>query len=293
MTEEEKKTIEGISTISSALSEKARQELVENLVEQLSEKARQELVENLAGGKNAYETPIPTPRETFPSTPDPLEHRQYIPQPDKQQEYKKQPEETSAGSANLPKPPQLNPEEPGGQNPFAAGFKPKILESEDQNIDPSAGYASAPIRMQQSSGPNKNTAEQNAVNQLIQSQNYDDFIKIFTNIITNKVVNGTSIDKARKTSRILNLFVNTIRDSINEDPNQKDSNLVNVIKNINPNDLIEIITNKGINLNINDKSHVEGFKNLNKLINEDLETQNPRPIAQKPEHKDVVGEREL
>jgi len=292
MTEEEEKTIEGILTISSALGEKGREELTAKLVEQLSEKARQELVEKLVGEKNTYETPISTPRETFPATPDPLEGRQYIPQPDKQQEYKKQPEETSAGSANLPKPPPLNPEEPGGQNLFAAGFKPRILKSEDQNRGTSAGYASAPIRMQKSSAPNKNTAEQNAVNQLIKSQNYDNFIKIFTNIITDKVVRGASNDKAKKTSQILNLFVNTIRDSINENPNQKDSNLVNVIKNINPDDLIKIITNKGINLNIKDQNHVEGFKNLNKLIKEDLETQSPRPIAQKPEYRDEGVERQ-
>jgi len=291
MTEEEKKTIEGILTISSALGEKGREELTAKLVEQLSEKARQELVEKLVGEKNTYETPISTPRATFPDTPDSLGNRQYIPQPDKQQEYKKQSEETSAGSANLPKPPPLNPEESGGQNPFAAGFKPIILKSEDHR-DTSAGYASAPIAPK-SIAPNKNTAEQNAVNQLIQSQNYDHFIKIFTNIITNKVARGASNNKAKKTSQILNLFVNTIRDSINKNPSQKDSNLVNVIKNINPQDLIEIITNKGIDFDIKDQNHVEGFKNLNKLIKEDLETQSPRPIAQKPEYRDEGVERQL
>ena len=71
MTREEK-AIEGILIISSALSEEGRKKLTANLVGQLSEQDRKELLEKLAGEKS---TPINTPRETYPDTPDPLENR--------------------------------------------------------------------------------------------------------------------------------------------------------------------------------------------------------------------------
>ena len=69
---EEEKAIEGILTISSALSQEGRKKLTANLVGQLSEQDRKELLEKLAGEKS---TPINTPRETYPDTPDPLENR--------------------------------------------------------------------------------------------------------------------------------------------------------------------------------------------------------------------------
>ena len=147
--------------------------------------------------------------------------------------------------------------------------------------------------MQTSSGPNKNTAEQNAVNQLMQSQDYNDFINKFKVIITRKVMQGKATDKASKTSKILKLFVNTIRESINKDPSQKDSNLVNAIKNIEYYNLINIITQGGVSLEMKNRNHTEGIDNLMKLINEDLETQNPGSIAQQPKHNGVGRDWEL